>query len=275
MKIITSADNTVFKHALKLVTQPRERKKAQQTVLDGEHLISALCSAGYVPDVVFVLEKYLEDARITGIFKVLFSKNFNQNGLIVINAQLMRQLSALDSPATMVAVIALPENAAMPSGQADVIALENLQDPGNMGSVLRTAAAAGFAHVVCSPDCVAAWSPKVLRAAQGAHFNLKITEQVDLTQFVGRAPQISYGLALQAITNLYDCNFNTPSIVLIGNEGAGLSQALLEVIKQPVRIPMPGAVESLNAAAAAAICLFEVVRQRQPHLLLKPTKPLK
>jgi RNA methyltransferase, TrmH family len=180
----------------------------------------------------------------------------------VITAQLMRQLSALESPSTMVAVIAQPKNAAMPHHDVDVIALENLQDPGNMGSILRSAAAAGFAHVVCSPDCVAAWSPKVLRAAQGAHFGLKITEGVYLEAYVTAAKQTSYALALQATKSIYDCDLRPPSIVLIGNEGAGLSPLLLKATKQPIRIPMPGQVESLNAAAAAAICLFELVRQR-------------
>ena len=262
MKTITSADNADFKHALKIAEQARERKKSQQTLLDGEHLISAYCNAGNMPEQTFLLEQCLEDALNTGVFKALLNAGWSDNKLVVITAQLMRQLSALDSPSTMVAVIAQPENAAMPSPNADVVALENLQDPGNMGSILRSAAAAGFAHVVCSPDCVAAWSPKVLRAAQGAHFNLKITEGVYLEAYVTAAKQTSYALALQATKSIYDCDLRPPAIVLIGNEGAGLSPLLLKATKQPIRIPMPGQVESLNAAAAAAVCLFELVRQR-------------
>lgn len=263
MKTITSADNADFKHALKLAEQARERKKTAQTLLDGEHLIRAYCDAGNLPEQLFVLEKCLEDALFTGVFKALNNAGWNQNKLIAVNAQLMRQLSSLDSPSAMVAVIGQPKNAAMPHHDADVVALENLQDPGNMGSILRSAAAAGFTHVVCSPDCVAAWSPKVLRAGQGAHFDLKITEGVYLNAYVDAAKQTSYALALQATTSIYDCDLRTPTIVLIGNEGAGLSPLLLKVAKVTVRIPMPGKVESLNAAAAAAICLFEVVRQRR------------
>jgi RNA methyltransferase, TrmH family len=262
MKTITSAENADFKHALKLAEASRERKKCQQTLLDGEHLISAYCAAGYVPEWLFVLDTQLKEALNTSFFRALIETGWNQNKLIVVNAQLMRQLSALDSPSTMVAVIMQPKNAAMPNADADVLVLESLQDPGNMGSILRSAAAAGFVHVLCSPDCVAAWSPKVLRAAQGAHFSLKITESVDLEAYVAAAKQTSYALALQATTSLYECAFKAPSIVLIGNEGAGLSSALLKVSNRLIRIPMPGKVESLNAAAAAAICLFEIVRRR-------------
>ncbi len=262
MKTITSADNPDFKHALKIAEQARDRKKSRQTLLDGEHLITAYCDAANVPEQIFLIEKCLEDALYTGVFEALRKAGWSENKFIVITPQLMRQLSALDSPSTMVAVIAQPLNAAMPSHEADVVVLENLQDPGNMGSILRSAAAAGFAHVLCSPDCVAAWSPKVLRAAQGAHFGLKITEGVDLQGYVSTAKRASYALALHAAKSIYECDFKAPAIVIIGNEGAGLSAALLAVTTQPIRIPMPGQVESLNAAAAAAICFFEVVRQR-------------
>ena len=262
MKTITSAVNADFKHALKIAEQARERKKSQQTLLDGEHLISAYCNTGNVPEQIFMLEQCFEDSLYTGFFKELSSAGWSDNNLVVITAQLMRQLSALDSPSTMVAVIAQPANAALPPHNADVVVLENLQDPGNMGSILRSAAAAGFTHVVCSPDCVAAWSPKVLRAAQGAHFSLKITEGVNLHGYISTAKQTSYALALQATKSIYDCDFKAPAIVIIGNEGAGLSDALLAVTTQPIRIPMLGQTESLNAAAAAAICLFELVRQR-------------
>ena len=127
MKLITSADNADFKHAVMLAQHARERKKSQQTVLDGEHLILAFCDAGNVPEQLFVLDKCLEDARNTGVFKALQSTNWNQNKLVVVTAALMRQLSALDSPSTMVAVVAQPENAALPPAEADIIALENLQ----------------------------------------------------------------------------------------------------------------------------------------------------
>jgi TrmH family RNA methyltransferase len=140
--------------------------------------------------------------------------------------------------------------------------LEDIQDPGNLGSMLRSAAAAGCDAVFLSAACADAWSPKVLRAGMGGHFVLAIHESIDLPEvaagFRGRVIAASLG----AQENLFDCDLRGDLAFAIGNEGAGLSAALLAVC-QPVRIPMPGRMESLNAAAAAAVCLFECVRQRR------------
>ena len=139
--------------------------------------------------------------------------------------------------------------------------LENIQDPGNLGSMLRSAAAAGCDAVYLSIGCADAWSPKVLRAAMGGHFVLNIYENADLLQVAELFDGTIFAAALDAKTSLYDNQLQGNIAFAIGNEGAGLSAELLCKAK-PVAIPMPGKVESLNAAAAAAICLFEAVRQR-------------
>jgi TrmH family RNA methyltransferase len=140
--------------------------------------------------------------------------------------------------------------------------LEDIQDPGNLGSILRSSAAAGCDAVFLSRGCADAWSPKVLRAGMGGHFVLSIKESADLlevaTQFTGKILAAS----LRADKSLYESNLRGKLAFVIGNEGAGLSQALLDAAQQHFIIPMPGKVESLNAAAAAAVCLFEAVRQR-------------
>jgi TrmH family RNA methyltransferase len=140
--------------------------------------------------------------------------------------------------------------------------LEDVQDPGNVGSILRSAAAAGVEQVFLSPQCAFAWSPKVLRAAQGAHFHLEIYEDVDLVAWA-RAYRGKVASAVAAGGEpLYAVDLTGPIAIAIGNEGGGLSAAVLAASSVTARIPMPGGFESLNAAAAAAVCLFECVRQR-------------
>jgi TrmH family RNA methyltransferase len=139
--------------------------------------------------------------------------------------------------------------------------LADRQDPGNVGAILRSAAAAGVGQVFLSPHCAFAWSPKVLRAGQGAHFHLEIFEDVDLVAWV----RDYRGTLVAAVTSggesLFTADLAGPVAVAIGNEGAGLSESLRAAAQGRVSIPMPGGFESLNAAAAAAICLFECVRR--------------
>ncbi len=143
--------------------------------------------------------------------------------------------------------------------------LDDVQDPGNVGSMLRTAAAAGVAQVLLSKHCAFAWSPKVLRAGQGAHFLVEIHEDVDLATWAA-AYRAAGGEVVATVaaggTSLYAAPLGGRVALAIGNEGAGLTPALAALATQRVTIPMPGGMESLNAAAAAAVCLFECVRQR-------------
>jgi TrmH family RNA methyltransferase len=133
--------------------------------------------------------------------------------------------------------------------------------------MLRSAAAAGVGQVLLSKRCVFAWSPKVLRAGQGAHFHLDLHEDVDLAAWAAAYVQDGGDvLAMVAAggRSLYATALTGRLALAIGNEGAGLSPALAARASLAVTIPMPGGMESLNAAAAAAVCLFECVRQRAP-----------
>jgi TrmH family RNA methyltransferase len=140
--------------------------------------------------------------------------------------------------------------------------LENIQDPGNLGSILRTAVAAGTRQIFLSGSSVFAWAPKVVRAGMGAHFFLSIYESVDLAAIARAFPGRIVATAPRATTSLYDLDLRGEVGWLFGNEGAGLSPEAKGMSAVQVRIPMPGQAESMNVAAAAAICLFEQVRQR-------------
>ena len=145
------------------------------------------------------------------------------------------------------------------------VLLDQLQDPGNLGSILRSAAAAGIKHVFCSAGSVAAWSPKVLRAGMGAHFVLEIVENADLHALVGSATIPVLATSSHADSTVFAADLTQSLAWLFGHEGQGVSTSLLAMATQQVAIPHAGEIESLNVAASAAVCLFEQMRQRLQH----------
>ena len=260
MKVIRSRDNNFVKQLVALAHSSRERKKAALTVLDGIHLISAYVDAIGEPVAVAISES--AEARPEVLALLARCGSASQH---VLADTLMAAASTLDSPAFMMAIVPTPVAHALGENVDTVLALEDVQDPGNVGSMLRSAAAAGVRHIALSKTCAFAWAPKVLRAAQGAHFSLNINEGIDLVDFIKRYQGQSLALVAQTKNSkpLFAADLSKPTVLLIGNEGAGLSTAVANAATQRVTIPMPGKMESLNAAAAGAICLFELVRQRQ------------
>lgn len=255
MKLIQSSDNPFFKELAKLATSARSRNKAGKTLLDGAHLIASYLDAGLKPLHILLNAAVSEDDEITALLARLEDVPVTQ-----LDDKLFAQLSELKTKTGILALIDVP--VAECAAVNFVLLLEDIQDPGNLGSMLRSAAAAGCDAVFLSPGCADAWSPKVLRAAMGGHFCIRIHEGQDLTRVAAAFQGMRVATSLQAQQNLYECDLSGAVAFMIGNEGAGLSKALLALATHAARIPMPGSVESLNAAAAAAICLFESVRQR-------------
>ncbi|MFM7522726.1 MAG: TrmH family RNA methyltransferase, partial [Betaproteobacteria bacterium] len=140
--------------------------------------------------------------------------------------------------------------------------LDSVQDPGNLGTIMRTAAAAGIQQIFCSPGTASVWSPKVLRAGMGAHFVLEIHEDVNLAQLIKNAAVPVYAAQPDAANSIYSADLRSPSAWLFGHEGQGVSDELLALATQRLSIPQSTQVESLNVAASVAICLFEQRRQK-------------
>jgi TrmH family RNA methyltransferase len=175
---------------------------------------------------------------------------------------LFESLSTVESPTGVIALVRTPAPAEVPANAMLVLLLQEIQDPGNVGTLLRSAAAAGADHVLLSARCAFAWSPKVLRAGMGAHFALNIVEGADPRAFLARYRGTSVALAGEGEGSLYDLDLAGPVAFLVGNEGAGLAPDLAAAAGRRAHIPMPGRVESLNAGTAGSIALFECVRQR-------------
>jgi RNA methyltransferase, TrmH family len=254
MKLIQSRDNPFFKSLKRLAESGRERRKTGRTLLDGVHLVEAFEAACGPVETLVVAESALAAGEIA---RYVEGREF-----IVLADALMRDLGLVDTPSGLLAVAPMPACSAAPDLHLDAVLLDAVQDPGNVGTLLRTAAAAGVKQVLLAPGCASPWSPKVLRAGQGAHFVLAIHEEVDLAAFMDGYRGVTAVTCLDGATSLYEAKWQGPLAWVFGAEGQGVSAELIAAARLRVRIPMPGDVESLNVAAAAAVCLFEAVRRK-------------
>lgn len=256
MKIITSADNPRFKTLLELQQSSRTRRKAGLSLLDGVHLLKAYRDNLGPPEYIAVSRTGLENPEIADLLRSLQAIE-----VFALSDALFGRLSSLATPTGIMAAVKTPRASAMPQNPGPCILLEDIQDPGNLGSILRSAAAAGVHQVFLSRHSVHGWSPRVLRAGMGAHFMLSIFENVDLAGFIRNYRGRVIAASGNARHSLFSADLTGNVGLLLGNEGNGLSRELLRLAHQTVAIPMPGKTESLNVAAAAAVCLFERVRQ--------------
>ena len=257
MKKIASADNARFKALLRLAQSSRERKKHGLSLLDGIHLVAAYQAHIGEPVQIVVSEAAARNPEIG----MLLGAGTSAEPILLSN-QLFNQLSTVATPTGIMATVETPRPPTLPKHIDACVMLEDIQDPGNLGSILRAAAAAGLRHVLLSPRSVHAWSPRVLRAGMGAHFMLQIYEQCDLQALMRDFDGRVIATAQRAPKSVFATDLTGRVALVFGNEGAGLSPDILAMAHQVVAIPMPGPVESLNIAAAAAVCLFERVRQQ-------------
>jgi TrmH family RNA methyltransferase len=257
MKRITSRDNPTFRQLRVLAQSSRERRKQGKTILDGIHLVSAWFERFGPPELLAVSDSGAQRGEIHAWLSA-----HPQAVPHVLGDPLFKEVSPVDTPAGILALVSIPQPPQKIAIQCSCVLLEAIQDAGNLGSILRTSAAAGVADIFLGPGCAQAWSPRVLRAAMGAHFLLRIHEHAVLEQVIGSFSGISLSTQLDAKSTIYDMDLTGPIAWVFGNEGSGLTAATAAATRKAVRIPMPGKVESLNVAAAAAICLFEEVRQK-------------
>lgn len=256
-RLISSRDNPQVKALLRLARSVREQRATRTAILDGERLVEAYRSSGGTAEVILATEAACESPSIRALLG-----NAPARSRLLLAEPLVRQISQLVTTSGVLAIVRIPEPGPPPERIATCLLLEGIQDPGNLGSILRSAAAASIEHVFLSPGSAYAWSPKVVRAGMGAHFCLSIHEGVRPAELAGRALGRVIATAPQASRSLFEVDLRGPVAWLFGNESSGLSAEAIRVATEHIRIPMPGAAESLNVAASVAVCLFEQVRQR-------------
>ncbi len=251
MKSIESKENPHFKSWKKIA---QNRAKAF-VFLEGAHLIQLYAARfGKVQTLIVEKNKALsvENRALVACADEVF----------LIAENLSRQLSNLDSPASVFAVCNVPQNAQNIDFQQNSVLLDGIQNPLNLGAILRVAAAANFHQVLIAKNSAHVFNPKSLRAAQGANFLLNIFENADLSDFVKHFQGDIFATCLDSDSkNLFDLTIKTPTAWIFGAEGQGIAKDLLKKVNiQKIKIPMAQGVESLNVASAAALCLFECFR---------------
>lgn len=256
LKTVHSRANPFFRSLRRLKESARERRRESLAILDGAHLVEAYAARSGAPKLLAVSASALEMPEIRALLERLRSVE-----TVVLEPQLFREIAPVTTPSGILAVIPIPASRPAALDVECCVLLEDIQDPGNLGAILRTAAAAGVRQALLSKGCADAWSPRVMRGAMGAHHSLAICERADLAEFARSYRGRVVAADGRATTPIFDLDLRGPTAFAMGNEGAGLSGALRKAAHARASIPMAPGVESLNVAAAAAICLFERVRQ--------------
>jgi RNA methyltransferase, TrmH family len=258
VKSITSRDNPLYKRIKALAGSTAQQRRSAHSLLEGLHLASAyLDTAGRVPETCVVTEGALSHEEARAIVGRIEEKR-----VVVLPDALFGQLSNVVHGVGMLLLVEKVD-AILPERVAEsCVILDGVQDAGNVGSILRSAAAAGITRVFCAPGTAYAWSSKVLRSGMGAHFLLDIFEDVEAGDLLARLDAPVTITDSHGASAIYDCDLSGAVAWVFGNEGAGVSQVWRDAVVNRVTIPQPGGMESLNVAAAAAVCLFEQCRQK-------------
>lgn len=243
---VSSRDNALVKDLRRLSQDSTAYRKQGRVWLEGDHLCRAALARGLKPEIAVFSESFWPLAPVEWVQAAI--KN------IVIPDALLPEISGLESPARMGFVLDLPAAPALFPAAASVI-LDRVQDAGNVGSILRSAAVFGFSQIIALKGTAALWSPKVLRAGMGAHFALRLVEGVEPDALAELTVPIVVTSSHHG-SSLHQQKLPMPCAWAMGHEGQGVSDHLMERASLKVRIDQPGGEESLNVAAAAAICLY-------------------
>lgn len=280
MMRLTSVNNDRVKDITKLIKLAKRRRESRSFVAEGIRLVSEIPSEKLIS--LYIEETFYEKLdksqdndesdfergfrdRIMALIKAAEEKE----SFFLVNDAVMYKLSNTETPQGILAVVEMQdmeaENLLTDDDMPFIIVMDGLQDPGNMGTIIRTAEGAGVTGILISSDSVDPYSPKVVRATMGALFRMKLCISTDLKEDISLLKEKGitvFGTHLSG-KEFYDEDFRIPSAFLIGNEGKGLKDDVAETADRLLRIPMKGRVESLNAGVSAAVVMYEVLRQRR------------
>jgi len=256
MEHISSRQNALYKQARKLTGSARERHRTGQIVMDGTRLIDAYADRfGLNGSTLLVSEQGAARADIQHIVKA-----YPVRHSYVLSDALFADIAQMATPEGILAIAATPIVSSKAPDDFRVL-LDGVQDPGNLGGLLRTAAAAGATSADLTSGCADAWSPRSLRGGMGAQFVLGLRQRTGIAAAIEDFRGTVIGTSARAEKAIYDIDLSGPVMMIFGNEGRGLPDEVLSLAHQLVHVPMAGQIESLNVAAAAAICCFERLRQ--------------
>lgn len=248
--IITSKDNEIIKNIKKL----KEKKyRLNSYIVEGIKMVKEAINENQEIALIAIRED----------FKIDFdTKNIKT---VTISNKIFNDISDVKTPQGILAVIKKNQNNQIETNQEYILALDSLQDPGNMGTIIRTADSANINQIIINKTTVDPYSPKVIRSTMGAIYRTNIIEVEDLKATLKEMKSKGFQIIttdLKATQSIYDINYNNKTVVVIGNEANGVSQEILQTADKKVIIPMLGKTESLNASIAASIMIYEYVRQK-------------
>ena len=248
--IITSKDNEIIKNIKKL----KEKKyRLDSYIVEGIKMVKEAISENQEIALIAIRED----------FKIDFDTK--KIKIVTISNKIFNDISDVKTPQGILAVIKKNQNNQIETNQEYILALDSLQDPGNMGTIIRTADSANINQIIINKTTVDPYSPKVIRSTMGAIYRTNIIEVEDLKATLKEMQSNGFQIIttdLKATQSIYDINYNNKTVVVIGNEANGVSQEILQTADKKVIIPMLGKTESLNASIAASIMIYEYVRQK-------------
>ena len=251
---IESKNNNLFKEIKKL-KEKKHRIKSNKYLIEGLRFVEEAIKSKVSIDSIIFTESFKEKNPD------LFLKINENIKLIQMNESLLKQLCSTENPQGIVGVINM-QNKELKSGEL-VVLVDKVQDPGNMGTIIRTAHAAGAAGIVMTKGTVDIYNDKTLRSTMGSIFYIPIVED-DSLDFVKSLKKEGYKLvvsSLQGKNNFFEENLHGKVMIAVGNEGNGVSDEVYDIADIKVKIPMPGEAESLNVAVATSIMIYEKIRQ--------------
>lgn len=255
---ITAKDNKNIKNIAKLLTKSKYRKEQGLFVVEGIRLCTDAVRSGAAIDTFICTEE-----AVNKYPEAVNELETNSRNSFVVTSGIFSVLSDTKTPQGVICVVkALDNKPQFDKINNKYVLLQNMQDPSNLGAVLRSADALGFSGVILSKDCCDIYSPKVCRASMGAIFRVPFMICDDECEFI-REFNIkgkSYAAVVRGGTSITEFKYDETSLICIGNEGNGLTDDLVKVCNYSVTIPMKGNAESLNAAAAAGIIMWEMIR---------------
>ncbi len=256
MQLITSAQNPTVKHAHALLTQHRARKKSGETVLEGVHLLQAYLDKDLPIKTMLVGEA---DATHPEVLALL--ARVPERSVLMISDKLYKEIRTLGDSVAVMALIDVPKPV-LADISNDCLILDGVQDAGNAGTLLRSAASVGIKTVISTEGSAHLWSPKCLRAGMGAQFSMTIYEQMAAEDVLRCVKVPLYATSSHTDKWIYEHSLTAPMAWVLGHEGQGVSDIFLSQAT-PIALPQPGGQESLNVGVAGSVCFYEMLRQRQ------------
>lgn len=257
MQVITSKENEIIKHIKKL-SEKKYRDEKRQYIVEGIKIVEEAIQENAQIEEIIVCQESIEE-----IPKELMSKMTNYK-CIYVAEKIYKTLTQVVNPQGIIAVIKKVERTEIKYDEDIIIVLDDIQDPGNLGTILRTVDSIGLKQLIVSKGTADVYNPKVVRSTMGAIFRVNVIEKENIKEAIEEMRKNQYKLvvtSLQTENQIYDINYNK-KIIVMGNEANGVSKEIQNMADEKVKIPMLGKTESLNVSIATGVVLYEYVRQK-------------